>query len=90
VAEKAREPAAESVVSTAIPKTPGISDWQADFQYDMVPLYKTTPGLSRRTILLVLIAIFDLFITLSNWFRRPIGYFCPVLTADGKLDCAPK
>jgi len=21
---------------------------------------------------------------------RPVGYFCPVLTADGKLDCAPK
>ena len=21
---------------------------------------------------------------------RPIGYFCPVLTADGKVDCAPK
>ena len=21
---------------------------------------------------------------------RPLGYFCPVLTADGKLDCAPK
>jgi len=20
----------------------------------------------------------------------PVGYFCPVLTADGKLDCAPK
>jgi hypothetical protein len=21
---------------------------------------------------------------------RLVGYFCPVLTADGKLDCAPK
>jgi hypothetical protein len=43
VAEKAHEPATELVVSTAIPKTPEISDWPVDFQYDMVPLYKTTP-----------------------------------------------
>jgi hypothetical protein len=25
-----------------------------------------------------------------TWFSRPGGYFCPVLAADGKLDCAPK
>jgi hypothetical protein len=33
VAEKAHEPATELVVSTAIPKTPEISDWPADLQY---------------------------------------------------------
>ena len=37
-----------------------------------------------------LIAILELFITLSTWIGRLVGYFCPVLTADGKLDCAPK
>jgi hypothetical protein len=26
----------------------------------------------------------------SDVLARPVGYFCPVLTADGKLDCAPK
>ena len=35
-------------------------------------------------------AILELFITLSTWIGRLVGYFCPVLTADGKLDCAPK
>ena len=28
--------------------------------------------------------------TAWNWIGRLVGYFCPVLTADGKLDCAPK
>jgi len=38
-----------------------------------------------------LIAILDLFIKKpSTWISRSIGYFCPVLTADGKVDCAPK
>jgi hypothetical protein len=41
-------------------------------------------------ILPVLIAILDLFITLITWISRPTGYFCAVLTADGKLDCSPK
>ena len=41
-------------------------------------------------ILPVLIAILELFITLSTWIGRLVGYFCPVLTADGKLDWAPK
>jgi hypothetical protein len=26
----------------------------------------------------------------TPYLFRPVGYFCPVLTADGKLDCAPK
>ena len=47
-------------------------------------------GLSSRIILLVLVAILDLFITLSISIGQPVDYFCPVLTADGKLDCAPK
>jgi hypothetical protein len=34
-------------------------------------------------------AILDVFV-LCIWFSQPGGYFCPVLTADGKLDCAPK
>jgi hypothetical protein len=38
----------ELVVSTAIPKTPEISDWPADFQYDMLPLYKTTPWTAQQ------------------------------------------
>jgi hypothetical protein len=37
----------------------------ADFQYDMIPLYKKPSGLSSRIVLLVFIAILDLFITLS-------------------------
>ena len=46
---------------------------------------------ARLTIALFLIAIFDSFIKKPNtWISWPIGYFCPVLTADGKLDCAPK
>jgi hypothetical protein len=35
------------------------------------------------------IAILDV-VVLCAWFSRPGGYFCPVLTAVGKLDCAPK
>jgi hypothetical protein len=42
------------------------------------------------TTLAVLIAILDIFVKLSTWISRLIGYFCSVLTADGKLDCAPK
>jgi len=34
-------------------------------------------------------AILDVFV-LCIWFSRPVDYFCLVLTADGKLDCAPK
>jgi hypothetical protein len=34
-------------------------------------------------------AIVDLFITLGTG-SRPVGQVRPVLTADGKLDCAPK
>jgi hypothetical protein len=90
VAEKAREPAPELVVSTAIPKTPEISDWRPIFSTTWFPYAKGPRGLSSRTILLVLFATFDLFITLSTWISRPIRYFCPVLTADGKVDCAPK
>jgi hypothetical protein len=26
----------------------------------------------------------------GTWINWPIGYFWPVLTAEGKLDCAPK
>jgi hypothetical protein len=88
--KEAREPATELVVSTAIPKTPEISDWLAIFRRHGSPIQNDPPGLGSRTILLVLIAIFDLFITLSTWISRPIGYFCPALTADGKVDCAPK
>jgi hypothetical protein len=42
-------------------------------------------------ILPVLIAIVDLFIKKPQHLDQPaLGYFWPVLTADGKLDCAPK
>jgi len=34
-------------------------------------------------------AILDAFV-LCTWFSPPGGYLCPVLTAVGKLDCAPK
>jgi hypothetical protein len=60
------------------------------FSTTCFPYTKRPLGLRSRTILLVLIVIFDLFITLSTSISRPIGYFCPVLTADGKVDCAPK
>ena len=72
-----------------IPKTPrDIRLAGADFPYDISPIQNQPSGPSSRVILPVLIAIPDGFITLSGSDGR--GYFCPVLTADGKLDCAPQ
>jgi hypothetical protein len=57
---------------------------------DHVPMGTINTSI-ERIILPVLIAILDLFIKKpSTWISRSIGYFCPVLTADGKVDFAPK
>jgi hypothetical protein len=79
VKEIAHEPAMQLVVSPVLPKTPEMSDWPADLQCDMVPI-----------IFADLAAILDLFITLSAAISWRVHHFCPVLTAEGKLDCSPK